>query len=402
MGIAIPTAITIAAIGYARKRLTSEVHHSIQTAAVRMGCRGFFLLYCASYPNKNFIKLTGRNDTNMVVVMKPNFTPEQLETAIKAMEAGGVRVMVSKGTETTILGAEGNAAGVDQDRIGVLPGVDRVMRVTEPFKKSNRKYHPDDSVIDLGSGATVGGNRIAVIAGPCSVETPEQITGIAETVKTSGAAALRGGAFKPRTSPYSFQGMGLDGIRLLQEAKALTGLPIVTEIMSTEHVGEFEENVDVIQVGARNMQNFDLLKRLGKTTKPILLKRGLSSTIEEWLMSAEYIMAGGNHQVILCERGIRTFETFTRNTLDLSAVLAVKQLSHLPVVVDPSHACGKAWMVERMAMAAIAAGADGLIIEVHNDPKNALCDGAQSITPTQFSELMPKLTSIAHCVGRSL
>ena len=276
------------------------------------------------------------------------------------------------------------------------------MRVTEPYKKANRKYHPDDTVIDLGNGAAIGGEKLAVIAGPCSVESEAQIVEVAEAVQKSGAAALRGGAFKPRTSPYSFQGMGNDGIRLLQEAKAVTGLPIVTEIMSTDNIEMFEMCVDVIQVGARNMQNFDLLKQLGHTTKPILLKRGLSSTIEEWLMSAEYIMAGGNHQVILCERGIRTFETFTRNTLDLSAVLAVKKLSHLPVVVDPSHACGQAWMVERMSLAAVAAGADGLIIEVHNDPKNALCDGAQSITPADFGGLMSKLATVAACVGRSL
>ncbi|MCI2106847.1 MAG: 3-deoxy-7-phosphoheptulonate synthase [Intestinimonas sp.] len=338
----------------------------------------------------------------MVVVMKPGFTPEQLQTAIRTMEEGGVKVMVSKGSETTILGAEGNAANVDQEKVSLLPGVERVMRVTEPYKKANRKYHPDDTVIDLDGGVTIGGNRLAVIAGPCSVENEEQIIGVAEAVKKSGAVALRGGAFKPRTSPYSFQGMGNNGIRLLQEAKAATGLPIVTEIMSTDNIEMFEMCVDVIQVGARNMQNFDLLKQLGKTSKPILLKRGMSSTIEEWLMSAEYIMAGGNSKVILCERGIRTFETFTRNTLDLSAVLAVKRLSHLPVVVDPSHACGKAWMVERMSMAAVAAGADGLIIEVHNDPKNALCDGAQSITPAQFDTLMGKLDTIASCVDRSL
>ena len=338
----------------------------------------------------------------MVVIMKRDFTAEQLQEAIQTMEAGGVQVMVSKGAETTILGAEGNAAGVEQEKIALLPGVERVMRVTEPYKKANRKYHPDDTVIDLGNGAAIGGEKLAVIAGPCSVESETQIVEVAEAVQKSGAAALRGGAFKPRTSPYSFQGMGNDGIRLLQEAKAVTGLPIVTEIMSTDNIEMFEMCVDVIQVGARNMQNFDLLKQLGHTTKPILLKRGLSSTIEEWLMSAEYIMAGGNHQVILCERGIRTFETFTRNTLDLSAVLAVKKLSHLPVVVDPSHACGQAWMVERMSLAAVAAGADGLIIEVHNDPKNALCDGAQSITPADFGGLMSKLATVAACVGRSL
>ena len=338
----------------------------------------------------------------MVVIMKRDFTAEQLQEAIQTMEAGGVQVMVSKGAETTILGAEGNAAGIDQEKIALLPGVERVMRVTEPYKKANRKYHPDDTIIDLGNGSAIGGEKLAVIAGPCSVESEAQIVEVAEAVHKSGAAALRGGAFKPRTSPYSFQGMGNDGIRLLQEAKAVTGLPIVTEIMSTDNIEMFEMCVDVIQVGARNMQNFDLLKQLGHTTKPILLKRGLSSTIEEWLMSAEYIMAGGNHQVILCERGIRTFETFTRNTLDLSAVLAVKKLSHLPVVVDPSHACGQAWMVERMSLAAVAAGADGLIIEVHNDPKNALCDGAQSITPADFGGLMSKLATVAACVGRSL
>ena len=338
----------------------------------------------------------------MVVIMKQGFTQEQLDSAIRTMEEGGVKVMVSQGSETTILGAEGNAANIDQEKLSLLPGVDRVMRVTEPYKKANRKYHPDDSVIDLGGGALVGGDKLAVIAGPCSVESEEQIVGVAQAVKASGAAALRGGAYKPRTSPYSFQGLAQEGIKLLQEAKAATGLPIVTEIMSTDNIEMFEMCVDVIQVGARNMQNFDLLKQLGRTSKPILLKRGLSSTIEEWLMSAEYIMAGGNNRVILCERGIRTFETYTRNTLDLSAVLAVKKLSHLPVLVDPSHACGKAWMVERMSMAAIAAGADGLIVEVHNDPANALCDGAQSITPAQFDGLMDRLSTLAPCVGRSI
>ena len=338
----------------------------------------------------------------MIVVMKPNFTPEQMQAAIHVMEDGGVKVMVSRGSETTILGAEGNAARIDRERLALLPGVERVMRVTEPFKMANRKYHPDDTVIPLPGGAAVGGRRLAVFAGPCSVENHDQIVEIARSVQAAGACALRGGAFKPRTSPYSFQGMGSDGIRLLEEARSITGLPIVSEIMSTEDLDLFEEHVDIIQVGARNMQNFDLLKHIGKTTKPILLKRGMSSTIEEWLMSAEYIMAGGNLQVILCERGIRTFETYTRNTLDLSAVLAVKKLSHLPVVVDPSHACGQAWMVERMAMAAIAAGADGLIIEVHNDPKNALCDGQQSITPAAFNSLMEKLGPIAACMGRSM
>ena len=338
----------------------------------------------------------------MILIMKQGFTHEQLQEAIHAMEDGGVKVMVSKGSETTILGAEGNSARLDEEKLGQLAGVERVMRVTEPFKKANRKYHPDDSVIDIGCGVKVGGKKLTVIAGPCSVESEEQIVGIAKSVKASGATALRGGAYKPRTSPYSFQGMGVEGVRMLLDAKEATGMPIVTELMSSDQLPFFEECVDVIQIGARNMQNFDLLKKVGKCSKPVLLKRGLSSTIEEWLMSAEYIMAGGNNNVILCERGIRTFETYTRNTLDLSAVLAVKQLSHLPIVVDPSHACGKAWMVERMALAAIAAGADGLLIEVHNDPQNAWCDGAQSITPAQFDALMPKVAQIAACVGRTV
>lgn len=338
----------------------------------------------------------------MIVVMKQNATSAQMDAAVQVMKEGGVKVMISQGSEVTILGAEGNAKNIDQERLAQLPGVERVMRVSEPFKMANRKYHPDDTIIELPGGACVGGKKLAVFAGPCSVESREQITTIAGQVKLAGACALRGGAFKPRTSPYSFQGMGNDGIRLLEEAKAETGLPIVSEIMSTEDLELFEEHVDVIQVGARNMQNFDLLKHMGKTTKPILLKRGLSSTIEEWLMSAEYIMDSGNRKVILCERGIRTFENYTRNTLDLSAVLAVKQLSHLPVLVDPSHACGRAWMVERMAMAAVAAGADGLLIEVHNDPANALCDGPQSITPEAFAHLMNQLAPLAQCMAREI
>lgn len=337
----------------------------------------------------------------MVVVMKPEFTQKNLETVMKTMELGGVKVMISKGSETTILGAEGDASGIDKEKISLLPGVGRVMTVTEPYKKANRKYHPDNTVIQVGS-ALLGSDQIGVIAGPCSVESEGQITSIAESVKGYGACALRGGAYKPRTSPYAFQGLKQDGIELLKHAREITGMPIVSEIMGTDTLELFDQNVDVIQIGARNMQNFDLLRRVGRLKKPVLLKRGLSSTIEEWLMSAEYIMAEGNNQVILCERGIRTFETFTRNTLDLSAVLAVKQLSHLPVVVDPSHACGKAWMVEQMSLAAIAAGADGLIIEVHNDPKNALCDGAQSITPDQFKTLMDKLRVLAPCVERTV
>ena len=326
----------------------------------------------------------------MVVIMKREFTPEQLEAAVHTMEEGGVKVMVSKGAETTILGAEGNAEHIDQEKLSLLPGVERVMRVTEPYKKANRKYHPEDTVIELSNGRSVGGNRLAVIAGPCSVESEAQIVGVAQAVKASGAAALRGGAFKPRTSPYAFQGLRAEGLELLQEARKKTGLPIVTEIMSTSHLDLFED-VDIIQVGARNMQNFELLKELGKLDKPILLKRGLANTLSEFLMSAEYIMSGGNEKVILCERGIRTFENFTRNTLDISAIPILKNRSHLPVVVDPSHAAGITWLVEPLSMAAIAAGADGLIIEVHNDPARALSDGAQSITPDQFDVIAKRL-----------
>ena len=339
----------------------------------------------------------------MVIIVKQNTKEERIRELIQWIESQNLRTHISTGDFSTVIGVIGDTSKLDEDLISGLDIVEGVKRVSEPFKSANRKFHPLDSVIEVGADKIkVGHGNFAIIAGPCSVESEEQIVGVAESVKRSGAAALRGGAFKPRTSPYAFQGMGNEGIRLLQEAKAATGLPIVTEIMSTDNIEMFEMCVDVIQVGARNMQNFDLLKQLGHTTKPILLKRGLSSTIEEWLMSAEYIMAGGNNRVILCERGIRTFETFTRNTLDLSAVLAVKKLSHLPVVVDPSHACGQAWMVERMSMAAVAAGADGLVIEVHNDPPHAKCDGAQSITPDQFDALMGRLGALAQCVGRSL
>ena len=279
--------------------------------------------------------------------------------------------------------------------------VDKVMRVQEPFKRANRSFHPEDSVIDV-SGVKIGGHKLAVIAGPCSVENEKQIVGVAKSVKLAGATLLRGGAFKPRTSPYSFQGLKEEGLDLLKIARKETGLPIVTEIMSARMLERFVEDVDLIQVGARNMQNFELLKELGRTNVPVLLKRGLSATIEEWLMAAEYIMAGGNDNVILCERGIRTFETYTRNTLDLSAIPAVKKLSHLPVIVDPSHAAGLWWMVEPMAKAAVAAGADGLIIEVHNDPEHALCDGAQSLKPERFARLMGELSGIAKIVGREL
>ena len=283
----------------------------------------------------------------------------------------------------------------------VVEGVEKVMRVQEPFKRANRMFHPEDSIIDV-AGRKFGGKKLQVIAGPCSVETQEQVTEIAEDVKAAGATLMRGGAFKPRTSPYSFQGLKEQGLDFLKNARAATGLPIVTEIMSPYMVERFVEDVDLIQVGARNMQNFDLLKELGKTNKPILLKRGLAATIEEWLMAAEYIMSEGNENVILCERGIRTFETYTRNTLDVSAIPAVKRLSHLPVVVDPSHAAGMWWMVEPLAKAAVAVGADGLIIEVHNNPEAAWCDGAQSLKPDRFAKLMGDLRGIANIVGREL
>lgn len=301
----------------------------------------------------------------------------------------------------TILGVIGDTSTLDINLLRVNDWVEKVMRVQEPFKRANRMFHPEDSVVDV-NGIKIGGKKIVVMAGPCSVETEEQIISVAKSVKLGGAAMLRGGAFKPRTSPYSFQGLKEKGLELLKIAKQETGLPIVTEIMSAAKIERFVEDVDVIQVGARNMQNFELLKELGKTNKPILLKRGLSATIEEWIMSAEYIMAGGNDNVILCERGIRTFETYTRNTLDLSAIPAVKKLSHLPIVIDPSHASGMWWMVEPMAKAAIAAGADGLIIEVHNDPEHALCDGAQSLKPERFAHLMGELKGIAQIIGREM
>ena len=275
------------------------------------------------------------------------------------------------------------------------------MRVQEPYKKANRKFHPEDTIVDV-NGIKVGGGNFTVMAGPCSVESEEQIVSIAKSVSAAGAGMLRGGAFKPRTSPYSFQGMGVDGLKLLLEAKAETGMPIVTELMGPQYCELFEEKVDLVQIGARNMQNFDLLKEVGKMSKPVLLKRGLANTYEEWIMSAEYIMAGGNENVILCERGIRTYETYTRNTLDVSAIPAIKRMSHLPIIVDPSHSGGYAWLVEPLTLAAVAAGADGLIIEVHNDPKHAKCDGQQSLTPDQFSGLMGKVTKLAEMMGKTI
>lgn len=325
----------------------------------------------------------------MIVVLKQNPNAAQLESLISWLEEKHISVNKSVGTSHTILGLVGDTAAIDPDLISALEIVEDVKRVQEPYKHANKKFHPEPTVIKVRD-AQIGGGTLTLMAGPCSVESEEQIVGIAKQVKASGATVLRGGAFKPRTSPYSFQGMGVEGIELLKVAREETGLPIVTEIMDAEHLPAFKD-VDIIQVGARNMQNFSLLKELGHQEKPVLLKRGLSATYEEWLMSAEYIMAGGNHNVILCERGIRTFETYTRNILDLGAVTVLKHLTHLPVIVDPSHACGKAWMVPKIAPAAVAAGADGLIIEVHNDPEHAVCDGPQSIKPEAFDALAKKL-----------
>ena len=337
----------------------------------------------------------------MVVIMKPGTKKEDIDILVRKFRDQGLDVGITNGVGCTILGLVGDTISLDIDKISMEPNVERVMRVQEPYKKANRKFHPEDSVVTVGK-ARIGGGSFSVIAGRCSVESEEQICAVAEDVKSSGAALLRGGAFKPRTSPYSFQGMGTPGLDLLMEAREKTGLPIVTEIMDPRMAELFEREVDVVQVGARNMQNFELLKEVGKMSKPILLKRGLSNTYEEWIMSAEYIMAAGNENVILCERGIRTFETFTRNTLDVSAIPAIKQMSHLPVIVDPSHASGMYWMVEPLAMAAIAAGCDGLIIEVHNDPPHAKCDGQQSLTPKKFDELMKKVEALVPMMGKKL
>ena len=337
----------------------------------------------------------------MVVIMKPGTRKEDIDSLAKRFEEQGLQVGVTNGVGCTILGLVGDTISLDIDKISMEPHVERVMRVQEPYKKANRKFHPEDTIVRAGE-AVIGGGNFSVIAGPCSVESEEQVVGIAEAVKASGAAMLRGGAFKPRTSPYSFQGMGTPGLDLLLEAKKATGLPIVSEIMAPRYVELFEEKVDVVQIGARNMQNFDLLKEVGRMSKPILLKRGLSNSYEEWIMSAEYIMSEGNENVILCERGIRTFETYTRNTLDLSAIPAVKKMSHLPIIVDPSHAAGMAWMVEPLAMAAIAAGADGLLIAVPTAPPHAKCDGQQSLTPAQFDILMRKMGVLVDLMGKKL
>ena len=328
----------------------------------------------------------------MIIVLKPNANAKQVENLTHWLRSSGFDLHTSVGAQHTILGLVGDTSRLDIDLLGGLDVVESVQRIQEPYKNANRKFHADDTVVDVG-GAKIGGGHFMMIAGPCSVETPSQITSVAKSVKASGAHMLRGGAFKPRTSPYAFQGLHERGLELLVDAGRAAGLPVITEIMDINHLPLFE-NVDVIQVGARNMQNFELLKELGQIRKPILLKRGLANTLQELLMSAEYIMAGGNENVILCERGIRTFETATRNTLDLSAVPVLHQHTHLPVVVDPSHGTGYSELVAPMALAAVAAGADGLIIEVHNDPAHALCDGRQSLTPEQFDDLAKAVRAI--------
>ena len=332
----------------------------------------------------------------MIAVIKQGTEQKQIDNLIQWLNTQGISTHISKGEYSTVLGLIGDTSKIDIELLENLEIIDTVKRISEPFKSANRKFHPDDTVIDV-NGHKIGGGNFAYIAGPCSVESEEQILEVATRVKKAGATFLRGGAFKPRTSPYDFQGLQATGLELLKYAKQITGMPIVTEIMSTKHLPLFED-VDIIQVGARNMQNFELLKELGRTNKPILLKRGLANNLKELLMSAEYIMAGGNEKIILCERGIRTFETYTRNTLDVSAVPMLHELTHLPVVVDPSHASGMARLVKPMAMAAAAAGCDGLMIEVHNNPQKALCDGAQSLTPDQFDDVTCAVNRVREAV----
>lgn len=336
----------------------------------------------------------------MIIVLKPLSPKEDIERVENMVKARGLDTHVIEGAEMTIIGCIGDTSRIDSKLFEVDPAVTKVMHVQEPYKLASRAFHPDDSIIDV-SGVKVGGDNLALIAGPCSVESVDQVLEIAKAAKASGANMLRGGAFKPRTSPYSFQGLGLEGLDILREAKAATGLPIVTELMSAEYLDVFNEKVDLIQIGARNMQNFDLLKQLGQVDRPILLKRGLNATYEEWLMSAEYIMASGNENVILCERGVRTFESYTRNTLDLQSIPVIQKLSHLPIIIDPSHAGGKWWLVEPMAKAAVAAGANGLMIEVHNNPEMALCDGSQSLKPAKYDALLKQVAEIAKVVGKT-
>ena len=337
----------------------------------------------------------------MIIVLKPRTTEENILRVENMVRARGLETHTVRGEELTIIGCIGDTVRVDPRLFEVDKSVEKVMHVQEPYKLANRAFHPEDTIVDV-AGVKVGGGHMALIAGPCSVESEEQVIELAKAAKESGATMLRGGAFKPRTSPYSFQGMGLAGLDILCKAREVTGLPIVTELMSAEYLDLFDEKVDLIQIGARNMQNFDLLKQLGKTKKPILLKRGLNATYEEWIMSAEYIMSSGNPNVILCERGVRTFESYTRNTLDLQAIPVIRRLSHLPIIVDPSHAGGKWWLVEPMSKAAVAAGADGLMIEVHNNPECALCDGGQSLKPAKYDTLLKEIRQIAEVVGKKM
>ena len=337
----------------------------------------------------------------MIIVLKPHSTEENIARVENMIKNRGLDTHIVRGTEMTIIGCIGDTTLIDPRLFEVDSSVDKVMHVQEPYKLANRAFHPEDSVIDV-SGVKIGGGHMGLIAGPCSVESFDQVLEIAKAAKAAGANLLRGGAFKPRTSPYSFQGLGLDGLEILCEVKKEVGLPIVTELMSPEYLDVFNEKVDLIQIGARNMQNFDLLKQLGQVDRPILLKRGLNATYEEWIMSAEYIMASGNENVILCERGIRTFETYTRNTLDLQSIPVLRKKTHLPVVIDPSHAGGKWWLVEPMAKASIAAGCDGLMIEVHNNPEKALCDGPQSLRPEKYKELLKQINKIANVVGKKV
>lgn len=338
----------------------------------------------------------------MIITMKKDAPEQEIQNLVNAIEEKGVKVTMIQGTNYNVFGVVGDTTVLDDRIIKANPYVDNVKRIAAPYKKANRLFHPLDSVIDV-AGVKVGGNeKIVVIGGPCSVEGAEPTMRIAEEIKQAGATMLRGGAYKPRTSPYSFQGMGVEGLKCLYKAKQAYGLPVVSELMSENKLEEFEQYVDLIQVGARNMQNFDLLKALGKSTKPVLLKRGLANTMEEWIMAAEYIMAGGNENVIMCERGIRTFETYTRNTLDLSVIPIIKSKTHLPIVIDPSHATGDRKLVESMSLAAIAAGADGLIIEVHENPECAWSDGAQTITPQALKTLIEKGRKIANVIGREM
>ena len=338
----------------------------------------------------------------MIITMKKDAPEQEIKNLMESIEAKGVKVTMIQGTNYNVFGLVGDTTVIDDRMITANPYVDNVKRIAAPYKKANRLFHPLDSVIDV-DGIKVGGKeKIVVMGGPCSVEGEESVMRIAKAVKEAGGCMLRGGAYKPRTSPYSFQGMGLEGLKCMYKAKQAYNMPIVSELMSEKKLDEFEEYVDLIQVGARNMQNFDLLKALGKSKKPVLLKRGLANTMEEWIMAAEYIMAGGNENVIMCERGIRTFETYTRNTLDLSVIPIIKSKTHLPIIIDPSHATGDRKLVESMSLAAIAAGADGLIIEVHDNPECAWSDGAQSVTPDAFKTLIEKVKKIANVIGRDM